>query len=91
MDPQGRMITTATTAATASVSLTPTALAATLGAIAVVSLILLLIMKELASAEVEGGRESKRLRSFVSNLNVPIVPLLIVFVVIVAVKVWEVL
>ncbi|MFQ5838519.1 MAG: hypothetical protein ACE5HJ_07025 [Thermoplasmata archaeon] len=65
--------------------------AGTLGGIAVVSLIFLLIMKELSSAEVESGRASKKLRVFSRYVVIPIVPLLLVFAVIVAVKVWEVL
>lgn len=66
-------------------------IAGTLGGIAVVSLIFLLIMKELSSAEVESGRASKKLRVFSRYVVIPIVPLLLVFAVIVAVKVWEVL
>lgn len=81
------MITTVTTAALTSSAL----VAAGLGAAAVISLITLLIMKELSSAELESGRDSPRLRFFAASLNVPIVALLLVFAVIVAVKVWEVL
>jgi hypothetical protein len=66
-------------------------IAGTLGGIAVVALIFLLIMKELSSAEVESGRASKKLEFFSRYVVIPIVPLLLVFAVIVAVKVWEVL
>ncbi len=83
------MITTVTTAALAGLA-TP-ALAAGLGAGAVVFLILLLIMKELGSAELESGKERPRLKFFTRTLNIAILPLLIVFAVIVVVKIWEVL
>ena len=83
------MITTVTTAALAGLA-TP-AIAASLGAATVISLIIFLIMKELSTAELEGGKSSPRLSSLASNLNVAILPLLIVFAVIVAVKVVEVL
>ncbi len=66
-------------------------IAGTLGGIAVVALILLLITKELSSAEVESGRKSRRLETLSRYVVIPIVPLLLVFAVIVAVKVWEVL
>ena len=62
-----------------------------MGAAAVISLIVLLIMKELSSAEIESGKSAPRLRFFSSSLNVAILPLLVVFVVIVAVKVIELL
>lgn len=62
-----------------------------MGAAAVISLIVLLIMKELSSAEIESGKSARRLRFFSSSLNVAILPLLVVFVVIVAVKVIELL
>lgn len=65
--------------------------AGALGALAVVALILLLIAKELSSAEVESGRAGPRLSTFSRYVVMPIVPLLVVFAVIVAVKVWEVL
>ena len=83
------MITTVTTAALAGLA-TP-ALAVSFGAAAVVSLILFLIAKELSSAELESGKPRPRLRFFTDSLNVAILPLLLAFVVIVAVKVWEVL
>ncbi len=63
----------------------------TLGGIAVVALIFLLVMKELSSAEVESGRASKTLETLSRYVVMPIIPLLLVFAVIVAVKVWEVL
>ncbi|MCJ2519840.1 MAG: hypothetical protein LN412_02685 [Candidatus Thermoplasmatota archaeon] len=66
-------------------------IAGTLGGIAVVALIFLLITKELSSAEVESGRASEKLDTLSRYVVIPIVPLLIVFAVIVAVKVWEVL
>ncbi len=72
-------------------SATVVALAAgTLGGIAVAALISLLIARELSGAHVrvEGG---ERLSLFSRYLAIPIVPLLVVFTVIVAVKVWEVL
>jgi hypothetical protein len=84
-----KMITTVTTAALAGLA-TP-ALAVSLGAAAVISLIIFLIMKELSSAELESGKPAPKLKSFASNLNVAILPLLLVFVVIVAVKIAEIL
>ncbi len=66
-------------------------IAGTLGGIAVVALIFLLITKELSSAEVESGKASEKLDTLSRYLLIPIVPLLLVFAVIVAVKVWEVL
>ncbi len=66
-------------------------IAGTLGGIAVVTLIFLLITKELTSAEVESGKASRKLESLSRFVVIPIVPLLVVFAVIVAVKVWEVL
>ncbi len=66
-------------------------IAGTLGGIAVVALIFLLITKELSSAEVESGKASKKLDTLSRYVLIPIVPLLLVFAVIVAVKVWEVL
>ena len=70
--------------------MTSTFLAASFGAAAVVSLILLLIMRELSSAHAEesGNLKSKLLSH---TLLVPIAPLLVVFGFIVAVKVLEVL
>jgi hypothetical protein len=78
------MITTVTTAVTS------TFLVGAFGAAAVVSLILLLIMRELSSAHAE---ESGNLRSKLLShtLLIPIMPLLVVFAFIVAVKVLEVL
>ncbi len=83
------MITTVTTAALAGLA-TP-AVAVSLGAVAVISLIIFLIMKELSTAELESGKKSPKLSSLASNLNVAILPLLMVFAVIVAVKVAEIL
>lgn len=65
--------------------------AGAVGGIAVVALIFLLIAKELSSAEVESGRAGRRLGTFARYVVLPIVPLLLVFAAIVAVKVWEVL
>jgi len=75
---------------TTIVSVTSSLLAGAFGAAAVVSLILLLIMRELSSAHAE---ESDRPRSKLLShtLLIPISPLLAVFVFIVAVKVLEVL
>ncbi len=77
------MITTVVTA-------TSTFLVGSFGAAAVVSLILLLIMRELSSAHAEesGNHRSKLLSH---TLLIPILPLLVVFAFIVAVKVLEVL
>ena len=60
-------------------------------ATAIVALIVLLIAKELGSAEVGGERRHPRLRFLVATLNAPILSLLAVFIVVVAVKVWEIL
>ena len=75
---------------TTVVTVTSTFLAASFGAAAVVSLILLLIMRELSSAHAEeyGNLKAKLLSH---PLLVPIAPLLVVFAFIVAVKVLEVL
>jgi hypothetical protein len=73
-----------------AVSLAPAVIAG-LGAVAVVALILLLVMKELTTAELDSGRARPRLKFLVGSLNGAIIPLLLVFVVIVAVKVWQVL
>ncbi len=75
---------------TTVVTVTSTFLAGTFGAAAVVSLILLLIMRELSSAHAE---ESGSLKSKILShtLLIPISPLLVVFAFIVAVKVLEVL
>ena len=75
---------------TTVVTVTSTFLAASFGAAAVVSLILLLIMRELSSAHAEeSGNLKAKLLSH--TLLVPIAPLLVVFAFIVAVKVLEVL
>ena len=75
---------------TTVVTVTSTFLAASFGAAAVVSLILLLIMRELSSAHAEeSGNVKAKLLSH--TLLVPIAPLLVVFAFIVAVKVLEVL
>lgn len=75
---------------TTVVTVTSTFLAGTFGAAAVVSLILLLIMRELSSAHAE---ETWDLRSdsLSRMLFIPILPLLVVFAFIVTVKVLEVL
>lgn len=72
-------------------SATIVALAAgALGGVAVAALIALLIARELTGAQVRGGG-GERLGLFSRYLAIPIIPLLLVFAVIVAVKVWEVL
>lgn len=75
---------------TTVVTVTSTFLAASFGAAAVVSLILLLIVRELASAHAEES-ESLRAKILSHNLLIPISPLLVVFAFIVAVKILEVL
>ncbi len=72
------------------VAATSTQLAGVFGAAAVVSLILLLIARELSSAHAEESGSS-RSRILSRTLLVPIAPLLAVFAFIVAVKVLEVL
>lgn len=66
-------------------------LAVTLGGVGVVALILLLISRELSTAELESGKESRPLKTLSRYVIVPILPLLLVFAVIVAQKVAEVL
>ena len=75
---------------TTVVTVTSSLLVGAFGAAAVVSLILLLIMRELSSAHAEesGNKRSKLLSH---TLLIPILPLLVVFAFIVAVKVLEVL
>lgn len=75
---------------TTVVTVTSTFLAGTFGAAAVASLILFLIIRELTSAHAE---ETGSLRSKIlaHTLLIPILPLLVVFAFIVAVKVIEVL
>jgi hypothetical protein len=58
------------------------------GIIAVIALIVFLALKEILSAEAD---KSERMKSFVKGSNVAIVPLLLVFVAIVAYKVVTVL
>ena len=81
------MITTVTTTTVMSA----VALGAGLGVVAVIALIVLLIAKELSSAEVEGGGKNEKLQNLASILTIPIVSLMLVFMVIVATKIWEVL
>ena len=83
------MITTVTTAALAGT--VTAALAASLGVAAVLSLIIFLMMREISSAELESGKAAPRLKFFTKSLNVAILPLLVVFAVIVAVKIFEIL
>lgn len=66
------------------------ALGTGLGVAAVIALIVLLIAKELSSAEGEGAK-SEKLRNLASILTIPIASLMLVFMVIVATKIWEVL
>jgi len=81
------LITTVTTTTVMSA----VALGAGLGVVAVIALIVLLIAKELSSAEVEGGGKNEKLKNLASILTIPIVSLMLVFMVIVATKIWEVL
>jgi ABC-type transport system involved in multi-copper enzyme maturation permease subunit len=83
------MVTTVVT--TTTVTTVTSLVGAALGVVAVLTLIVLLIAKELGSAEEESGRKSRRLAFFLKAVNVPIVPLLAVFAAIVAAKVLEVL
>jgi hypothetical protein len=78
------MVSSITTATVSTVTSTA-GFAASLGLIAVLTLISLLVAKELASASDE------RWQRFGRGLNVAIVPLLMVFTAIVAAKVVEVL
>ena len=75
---------------TTVVTMTSTFLAASFGAAAVVSLILLLIVRELASAHAEES-DSLKSKLLSHTLLIPIAPLLAVFAFIVAVKIVEVL
>lgn len=78
------MISTVTTTTT---TVTTTQVMA-YGIIAVIALIVFLALKEILSAEAD---KSERMKSFVKGSNVAIVPLLLVFVAIVAYKVITVL
>ena len=82
------MITTVTTSTISTITMVSTAigLIASLGLVAVIALIGFLGMKELATAG-KGVRQ----RLFARSLNVGIVPLIIVFTVIAAMRVLEVL
>lgn len=75
------MITTSTTTATA----TPGAMAS-FGMVAVISLIILLIVQELATAS-----EGPRFRRFGQALNVGVIPMLVIFAAIVVTRVVEIL
>ena len=77
------MITTVTTTTTTVVT---TAAAASLALIAILTLIALLIQKEII-----GGLDSARAQRISRALNIAIVPLVLVFVVTVAIKVADVL
>lgn len=77
------MITTVTTATTTTVT---TVAAATITLIAILALLALLVQKEIF-ANLKGARAQRLART----LNISIVPLLIVFGVTVALKVYEVL
>lgn len=79
------MISTVTTT-TVSTIVSTAVMAATLGLLAVLTLIALLVTKELASAS-----ENRRLQYLARALNVAILPLLVAFAAIVAVKVVEIL
>ena len=75
------MITTTITTVTAVMDLS-----ITLGLVAVVALIAFLCVRELAAAG-----ENSKLRFLAKSLDVAIAPLIIAFIIIVAVKVMEVL
>ncbi|MCJ2557273.1 MAG: hypothetical protein LN415_09260 [Candidatus Thermoplasmatota archaeon] len=81
------MITTVTTTTVLSAA----AIGTGLGVAAVIALIILLIAKELSTAELEGGVNNEKLRNLASILTIPIASLMLVFMVIVATKIWEVL
>lgn len=74
------MISTVTTTTTT----VTTAQVMAYGVIAVISLIIFLALKEILSADAD---KNDRIKSFVKGSNVAIVPLLLVFVAIVAYKV----
>jgi hypothetical protein len=74
------MISTVTTTTTT----VTTAQVMAYGVIAVISLIVFLALKEILSADAD---KSDRIKSFVKGSNVAIIPLLLVFVAIVAYKV----
>ena len=80
------MITTVTTTTVMSA----VAMGAGLGVAAVIALIILLIAKELSSAEVE-GKNNEKLKNLASILTIPIASLMFVFMFVVATKIWEVL
>ncbi|SCG86379.1 putative protein [Methanobacterium congolense] len=81
------MITTATTVTTAAATTVTTADVMTYSMVAVVALILFLALKEIMSSETE----NRSVRNFMKGVNVAIVPLLLVFVAIVAYKVVTVI
>lgn len=81
------MITTATTVTTATATTVTTADVMTYSLVAVVALILFLALKEIMSSETE----NRSVRNFMKGVNVAIVPLLLVFVAIVAYKVVAVI
>lgn len=80
------MITTATTVTTATTTVT-TADVMTYSMVAVVALIVFLALKEIMSSEAE----NRSVKNFLKGANVAIVPLLLVFVAIVAYKVVAVI
>lgn len=80
------MISTVTATTTTTVS--SAALVMTYGLIAVIALIVFLALKEILSADAD---KSERMKSFVKGSNIAIVPLLLVFVAIVAYKVITVI
>lgn len=85
--------TTTTAAAVSSTAATASSLAAGFGLIATITLIVLLIVKELAGAaseEIQGGEASWPL-ALDGALNTAVIPLLMAFAVIVLVKVLSVL
>jgi hypothetical protein len=80
------MISTVTTTTVSMITSTTVALAASLGLIGILTLLSLLIQKELVTAV-----DSPRARAFGRVLNVAIVPLLMAFALVVVVRVAEVL
>lgn len=71
--------------------ISPAVVAGALGGIAIVVLLLLLAARELSYAEVVRGRASERLETFSRYVLIPLVPFLLVFVVIVALRALEAL
>jgi hypothetical protein len=77
---------TTTTVSTVTTTVTTVSFVASLGLVSVLTLFVLLLQKELATAT-----ESPRLKALGRTLDVAVVPLLMAFAMIVAVRVAEVL